>query len=47
MKVIIALACVFALTTALNMYGEEGLVKFDFENENSPIGFSMKGQIDP
>lgn len=47
MKVIIALACVLACSYAINMYGEDGLVKFDFEKDDSPIGFSMKGEIDP
>jgi len=39
MKVIIALACVLACSYAINMYGEDGLVKFDFEKSDSPIGF--------
>jgi hypothetical protein len=45
---IIAIACLLAFAVALNLHGEDGLVKFEFDpTENEMFGVVMKGQIDP
>lgn len=47
MKSIIAIALLIALTSALNLKGEDGLIKFDMEDSESAFGFAMRGHIDP
>ena len=48
MKVILAVALLVACTSALEMVGENGLIKFDFDSQpDSLIGLVMSGQIDP
>ena len=47
MKSIIAIALVLVCASALSIKGEDGLIKFDFENEEAPFGFAMSGHIDP
>ncbi len=44
----ITIALIFAVAVALNLKGEDGLVKFDFNpSESDLFGLVLKGQIDP
>ncbi len=48
MKTIVALALAIAVATAFEVTGEDGLIKFNMNSgEESPIGFAMRGQLDP
>lgn len=48
MKTIVALALAIAVATAFEVTGEEGLIKFNLNSgEESPIGFAMRGHLDP
>jgi hypothetical protein len=48
MKIVLAFACLAALTMAFDLTHKDGLVHFEQDaNMDSPIGFAMRGQIDP
>lgn len=48
MKTIVALALALAVASAFEVTGEDGLIKFNMvSDEASPVGFAMRGHIDP
>ena len=48
MKIVLALACLLALGCAFELTHKDGLVHFEQDaNMDSPVGFAMRGHIDP
>lgn len=47
-RVILLLACIFAVAYPMNAYAEDKVIKFDYEvHESSPIGVLVNGVLDP